>query len=349
MESLKITKQEKINTNCPHNIETRNFCQECLLEAKNNQSIWAKIEELSQNSKGRRDVLQPDCNVKLEGNNFEIHTIRSKEDPALEKVFDLLEKYFKEDELNTRESFIRKMEGLTKDGDKRPAYRCFYVEDENKNVIATRVAENFPLQDKEGKETNENIFYGLYIVIDKEYQSTGLARELYISALIDAAVESQKENKDLTALVAECTPASEKLMNTVGLKKIYFKDENQFKEFEYYQPAIEFDTETGENTTQEVAEHIMVYNTPKKGILNKELFHEILSSLYQQYQNNYKEKAFKTKEAFEKYTNYYNNLKIKTKEDINNQGELVMLSITEQEEQIKNGSEIIHFEKANQR
>lgn len=349
MESFKITKQEKPNTTCPHNIETREFCQDCLIEAKNNQSIWPKIEELAQNSKGERDVLRPDCNLKLEGNNFKINTIRSKDDPALEKVFDLLEKYFKEDELNTRESFMQKMEGLTKNGDKRPAYRCFYVEDENKNVIATRVAENFPLQNKEGGQTNENIFYGLYIVIDKDYRSTGIARELYISALIDAAIESQKEKKDLTALIAECTPASEKLMNTVGLKKVYFKNENQFQEFEYYQPAIEFDTDTGENITQEVAEHIMIHNTPAKGPLTKELFHQILSSLYQQYQNNYPEKSFKTREAFEKYTQYYNNLKEETKIKMENQGELVMLSIAEQEEQVKNGAQVLHFEKANQR
>lgn len=343
----KINKTENSSiSNCKHNKLTQDFCNECLMEAKANQSIWPKIERLRQNSRIDRDTLEPNCNIKIEGVDLKINTITSKDDPALVKILDLLEKYFREDELNTRESFMEKVEGVDKSGKKRPQYRCFYVDDNEGKTVAARISENFPLVDKDGNETNKNVFLGLYIVVDKDYRSTGIARELYISALIDAAIQSEKENKDLSILIAECTPASEKLMNTVGLKKIYFKNGDTLKEYEYYQPVIEFDKKTGDKITQEIAEHIMITTSDEKEVLTKELFYESLKSLYRQNESAYSEGVFENNDAYLKYKDYYKSLNERAKNGIE-EGELVALNIEEQLEKESQGMRVINFEKAN--
>ncbi len=347
IENFNLKKEEK-NT-CKHNTEISIFCENCLIEAQENQIAWNKIKDLIEGSKTKRKNLNPETTIEIGEEIFEIKQIKTKGDEKILDVVSLLEKHFKPEELNTTESFLEKIEGKNLDGTKRPAYRCFYIVDNLNNIIATRVSENIPLKNKEGFETDKNIFYGLYIAIEEKYRSLGMARELYISALIDSMIESQRENKKLSYLIAECTPRSEYLMNTIGLKKIFLKNQNNLKEFEYIQPTLEFNATTGQEEKQGAPEHLMLCNLQNSGDINKENFYEVLFSLYNQYQNSHTEKNFATREAFENYLKYYKDINKNAYSQIENSEILIALNIEEQKEYKEKGYNIIPFEEANNR
>ncbi|MBP9802992.1 MAG: hypothetical protein KBD14_01640 [Candidatus Pacebacteria bacterium] len=343
----KLTLKNERSGTCKHNTMLEKFCELCFEEAKNNQLIWNKIQELIKNSRGQRENLKPETKIEIGNIKFEIKQITDKKDPNLEEVFKLLETNFKPEELSGIESFAEKIEGKQMDGSERIKYRCFYVKDNNNKIVAVRISENIPLITENKSKMDENIFYGLYIVVDEKYRSSGLARELYISALIDAMTESQKQNKSLKYLLAECTPSSENLMNSIGLEKIFLKNNNTWKEFEYYQPALDFDNITGHPTKGEFPEHIMVANLEDE--INKENFYDIIASLLNQYKNSYSRKDFANDEAFITYQNYYNNLYNDISRQLEESSELKGFNIEEQKEITEQGSEIIHFNEANKR
>jgi len=334
--------------NCPHGKPIQEFCEDCSNSAKINQPSWQTIQKLRETSRMTRDALQVDCEISLEKDTFTIKSIKSKNDPALEELLTLLDKHFKEDTLNSRDAFIAKLEGKTKFGKDRPQYRCFYVRNNEGKMIGLRIAEQFPLEDKEGNETDKNIFYAMYIAIDEEYRTAGVARELYVSSLIDASQEAEKRNKKLDFIIAECSPRTERLQNVVGLKRVYFKKDGQLTEFKYYQPPMKFDPATGEKLSGEPAEHLMLCKMTGQEISKEELFNSV-RSLYVQYQNGYPREAFENDQAFEKHQMHYQEIYKNISEMIEQGGELVMLTAEEREQEIEKGTSILNFEDADNR
>ncbi|MBP6865947.1 MAG: hypothetical protein KBC12_00155 [Candidatus Pacebacteria bacterium] len=331
---------------CAHGKPFVEHCDSCLVQSKD-QPAWATINQLRENSRVQRDNMTIDCQItSREGDIFSIKAIRSRDDSELGTLLALMDKHFKEDTLNSKEAFIQKMEGKTQFGKERPQYRCFHVKNNEGKMIGLRVSEQFPLFDAKGTETNENIFYAMYIAIDEEYRSVGLAREMYISSLIDAIEQSEKRRQKLNYIVGECSPRTEELQNAVGLKRVYLKSEGVLKELPYYQPPMKFDGQTGAPLSQEAAEHIMLFKMDGK--LTKEELFLAIKSLYIQYQNNYPREAFASDEAFEKHQEYFEKVYRELSDEIQNGEEMILLSKQEREDLIKKGSTVLNFEAADQ-
>lgn len=344
MEEMGPKKEQAVEA-CSHGKPIQEFCEECLNDSMINQPSWNIIEKLRDASRMQRDKMSINCEVSKDGQNFNIGMIESKQDENIGELLKLLDKHFKEDALNSRDEFILKLEGKTKQGSNRPQYRCFYVKNNEGKMIGIRICEQFPLEDKDGNITNQNIFYAMYIAIDKEYRRFGIPRELYVSSLIDAAQESEKRGKKLNFIIGECSPRTENLQNAVGLKRVYFKKEGKLTEFKYYQPPMKFNLSTGEKISGEPAEHLMICKM-NEGELSKEELFNATKSLYVQYQNNYPRTIFESDEAFKKHQDYYSALYANMLEQIEQGGELVLLSAEERILQIAEGVEVINFEDA---
>lgn len=334
---------------CKHKVPIQNFCEECLNNSKQNQPSWKIIDAARETSRVKdRSNLDVECTVIAENDEaFTIGTIKSKENENLAEFLAFLDTHFGEDTLNAKETFIRKLEGKTKYEKPRPEYRCFYIKNNEGKIIGIRVSEQFNLEGTDGKPTNENIFYAMYIALDKEYRNTGIIRELYVSSLIDANLEAEKRNKKLNFMIAECSPRTEGLQNLFGLKRIYFKKDGVLTEFKYHQPPMKFNIETGEKDSGEPAEHLMVQKVSEGEFSKEELF-LVIKSLYKQYQNGWPREAFETKEAFKKHEEYYEEVYENIKKQINESGELVLMSIDERKQAIVENKTVVNFEEADE-
>jgi GNAT superfamily N-acetyltransferase len=328
---------------CSHG-ETSSDCNWCLLESSKDEPMWHKITTLQQRSRVQIEKIQKGCIFEVDEHTFTIKTIRNSQDESVDKMLDLLEETFSEGQVPDREIFRKKIEGLTPLGTERPRYRCFYIENEYGEIVAVRVAEQIPLKNKDGQLTDKTMFYGIYIVVKEEYRNTGIGRDLYIYALIDALIDAKRNNKSIDLIVAECTPQSEKLMNMAGLKRIYLKESEGLIELQYRHPSLEFDMENGEPISSETAEHFMVCRLGKE--ISKNKITQAIIGLYDQYKEALPEQTFKNEFAVQNFRQYYSRLNKEMIERINNGGDLILLDKKEREDAEIDGVNIIHHLKA---
>lgn len=247
------------------------------------------------------------------------------------QAYSLFRKFFVHGELISKSALIRKMNGLTKYLTKRPQYRLFTIKNSENggSVIGARILEQIPMLDKNLLDTGKNILYAIYIVVDKRYQGrTGLAKQLYISSLIDAVIKAEEMNRSLDAIVAECSDATETLQNSVGLKRVYFKNGIYLTELNFKQPHLLFNPVTGVPTKpvgKENREHFMMSLFDKRIITKRDL-EDGVRSLLRQYRSNKIRIDFKSDDAFAEYEKYFNGLEGNIIGQIQKSGKLVTLS-----------------------
>lgn len=315
--------------------------EERILEQMKNEPIWQKIVELTSTSRIKRDRMTSCCTLCVNNEKLFIKTVKTGNEEPVDRMLDLIESTFTQDQISNRDIFKKKIDGKTPLGEDRPKYKCFYVENETGKIVATRIAEQIPLKDLSGSITNKNIFYGIYIVVKPQYKGTGIARELYVSALIDALIDAYRENKSIDLIIAECTQYSENLMNAVGLKRIYFNNNTGLTEFQYKQPAIEFDVGTGEKISGEPAAHLMVCQLGEEA-LTKEKTKQVIISLYDQFRQTWPNEIFESKKAIQNHNEYHLSLRKMVIEEIDKNGELMLLDMKERKALETKGVQINH-------
>ncbi len=305
--------------------------------AMRNLSCKNTIDELlrslrpfsSQEKALRPEGLGHDINSELFFKNEKLDLIIvSPEDPIVDQAYTLLTDFFVRGELVSKGALVRKMHGLTKHFEPRAQYRLFIVKNKSK-IVGARIIEQIPHLDKNLSNTGKNILYAIYIAVDKKYQGgTGIAKQLYISSLIDSVIEAEKNGKDFDAIVAECSDATENLQNSVGLKRVYFKGKKKLTELNFRQPHLHFNPMTGEPTLpegEENKEHFMMGLFDKRFITKIDL-EDCVRSLLRQYRSNKIRIDFQGDKAFERYNNYFDSLENEILSQIHKSGKLVLLS-----------------------
>ncbi|HEY4477987.1 MAG TPA: hypothetical protein VJB09_01795 [Candidatus Paceibacterota bacterium] len=294
---------------CQHGVNILNGCPKCLEDSRISVP-WRIIETLDAHEYSDKSAerngpsynfqvpASMDTEGRFSGQVFSINQVQGPSDPRLDEVLSFLGKQFNENVLNQKEDFKRKLLGKTRYGDDRPAYRCFYLTNPKNEIIATRVAEQIPLLKKGRERRKSAAFYAIYIVLDQAYRGgNNIPVEMYIASLIDAAENSYKTGKKVKYLVAECSSATERLQNKIGLKRVYLRSGGILKELEFYQPPMEFDSVTGSPTSEESAEHFMLYKTNGTLVTKKNVY-DAVSSLLNMYRSNHPTKYFTREEAF---------------------------------------------------
>lgn len=317
--------------------------------------VWEKIKTLREknSSKISRPYLEVNTQMTIEGATYSIKKIEGSSDPKLEQALKCLKENFSPEQLISDEDFKRNIDGVDKNGNTKSKFNFFYVEEithnkdtgeEETKIIGVRVSEQLPIFDEKGNKTNENMFYGVYIAVDKDYRKYGLGTELYISALIDTTQDSQT---NLTYISAECSDDTEKLQNTLGLRRVYFKENGKLKEYEYIQPCLDFDPKTGLKSegAKESKEHFMICRFDDKEVTKEDVKKNILS-LYKEYRSSKNREYFETSEAFEEYEKYFNTLEQGVKDELDSKSDenLVLMTKEERELEIGRGTPIINYD-----
>ncbi len=278
----------------------------------NNIKIQKKIKALISESRFTRSNLNnANCELINVDNKFKINTFEDGQDPKLSEVQKLFNEIFPEEEIEPETILRSAVDGQNPWGTPDTKYRVVVVTDEDKKITAICAGATLDIDNKR----NEVAYCVEYVLTKPQLRQSGLAREAYISALIDSMKIAKEQNKKLTFLFGGCTDSSETFWNNMGWKRIYFKKGSNYIELPYLQPILNFDTHTGEisNKSREVKEHLMIDCLVRKP--TKEDMIKLQEALIN-YTAMWPREAFKNNEAFIRHKVYIDNLKLKFREDL---------------------------------
>lgn len=286
------------------------------------------IEKLQKESKfTRSENNSANCTIELEGEKFHIETIERGDDPKLEDVQKLFLEVFGEEEVDPIEIMRGGVDGITPFKTKDIPYRVVTIRNEQGGLVTVLGGAPLELLDNDGKKMGDSAYFVGYAVSDPNVRQKGLAREAYISALIDAQKGAEKAGSTLKFAIGECTDTSEHFWNNVGWKRIYGQkgEKGEYSELEYVQPALDFDKKTGgvAEGAGEAKEHLMVDSFGHMPPSREDLKNSY--NAFIRWCNQWPREAFKSNKAYKKHQAYVEEIKSKFHADIDSSKTLLFL------------------------
>lgn len=313
-------------------------------------SAKRSMERLMEGSPfARQNPDSPNTTIELGERKFTVSSIENGEHPDVEAVQNLLVKIFGEEEVDPIEYLKSGIEGKTPSGEEdETAYRVHIVKDEEGNIVSMVSG---GLMDLRGVGEYKSMYMVAYAVTDPDSREKGLAREAYISAIIDAARSAAAEGKELAMVAGECTYTSERFWNKVGLKRGYISkvgNENEYRELEYVQPAIEFNKKTGavKKGAGEVPEHLMI-DTFGQQHPTKEVFMSAIDA-FNRWCYNWAPDEFSSKKAYDAHASYIQGIKDAFESQFEEGGKIILLDGDSREKRRSTGLVIEEYVAADQ-
>src|SRR3989344_5590050 len=209
----------------------------------------AALDKLMKESKfARLDPSNPDTKIERDGKQFTIELVPDGKAEVLSDVQKLFVDTCGQEEVDPEEILRTAVDGTTFWGSTDATkYRVHVIKDDQGEVLATLTGGRLPLVDSEGRSLGKQMFMVAYAVTAEKGRQQGLAREAYISAIMQAAKDAQAEGQQLAFSAGEAVHTSESFWNSVGWRRIYLQQESgSYEELKYVQPALDFDLATGE-------------------------------------------------------------------------------------------------------
>lgn len=335
----------EIVRDCPHG-KNKAECEKCALE---NEPVWQTIKSLQEKSRFKRTgEYSPDTDIEIEGKKFKVELIDNGKDPALSDVQKFFEKTFGEEEVDPEEILRGAVDGLSVFGEEEPKYRIITVRNDKNELVSTCAGAPLDLKDKEGKPTDEMVYFVGYAVTDPGARQGGLAREAYISALIDASQQAKLQGKSLKFAFGECTYTSEKFWNNVSWKRIYNQtgDKKEYTELKYVQPALDFDENSGlpAEGAGAMPEHLMIdgFGVASPSAVEVKQAYEAMIN----YNVDWPKQAFSSNEAFDAHREYIAKFRKDFNESFNDNDKLIYLDIKDREKAKKLGVKVHEYTEA---
>ncbi|MDO8570200.1 MAG: hypothetical protein Q7R97_01275 [Candidatus Daviesbacteria bacterium] len=220
-------------------------------------TVEARIKHLSKMSGFERNPSNtPDCTLERGGERFVSRLVTNHKDPILKKVQQLFENTFKKEEVCSLSDMKDSIKGMKDDKSGETVYyRVVVLNDEKGELICTSTGMTMRLRDQNNQPTNEAIYFACYGAGKKGVgmKMMSLANEIFVSSLISAKADAKAIGVNLIGCIAEGSTAGEAegtlggeapgeaFANRLGFKRVMIGN----KEAEYYQPAMDFNPDTG--------------------------------------------------------------------------------------------------------
>ncbi|MFH1367144.1 MAG: hypothetical protein ABIH38_04125 [Patescibacteria group bacterium] len=251
---------------------------------------------------------------KEKNEKYRIEHLRNPEDKRVEGSHRLLAKIFGKGEVDSLDTIKTAMAGKVV-GDEETAdipLIVTTVENNKGEVVGTTHSSILESFDDDFSGTGKSFAIDAYTAVDPEEQNKNLGLEMYRHRIEELVAEAEKQGKPLDSIVAEVHGDAEEFYNKVGLKRLYFKGQDQkMRELPYYQSVLAdaWNKKTGQPREGEerVPEHLMIASLDGRNeITAEELLEKIRAMMdYNSFQT---EGYFgKNKKAYEAHMNVLEN------------------------------------------
>ncbi|MEK7541439.1 MAG: hypothetical protein AAB533_01165 [Patescibacteria group bacterium] len=300
----------------------------------------------------RSTVESSNCELEIGEKKYAIELLDRSDHPDLAQVQTLFEQEFGEEEVDPEEVLRSAVEGRTPWGTKDLPYRVYALKDSEGRVLSALTGGLLDMRNADGDPTGETVFMVGYALTPEESRGKGFAREAYISALIGATAEAEEAGKKLSFAAGECTPNSERFWNNVGWKRVYAAESpgetKSYNELRYVQPALDFDTATGEvaEGAGESPEHLMI-DSFNRMPPNKEQILETVQEFYRWCNlATYPREAFASDEAYQRQIAYVKTFQDRFQDELASSGQLIYLDQKSRSKATEKGVVIREYEEA---
>jgi len=279
------------------------WCEIALASQTTQEHVWSAIYDLVETKcKYRRKRYLPEDtitgNVGVE-RTFTIQLARTSEQVA--QAHELLCDNLCVTEVEPLERFQRNCGRIALDG-RETGYRLFLAYNEAGLMVAAYAGSLMDMPD------NQAVFIGTYAATRKCHQKLGLMREMFVSGLMQAAMDAHMAGETLSLVIGDCTEASEHTWNSVGRKLLCLRDsQGNHWEVEFLQPAIKFDLSTGQPAPgmMPVKEYLMA--RPFGGVITLKAIYEAVGAYYR-WCGKRPPEDFDDPEAYKRYRAHFDGL-----------------------------------------
>lgn len=273
----------------------------------------------------RSTVESPDCviqNMTNPDERYTISRIREGQDPRTQEVQELMESRLGPDEVDTLQTLQEAID------DKDIPYKVYVVADKDGKTVSVVTCGQLDILDAKSEPSGDTVLMGAYAITTEEYEKRGLAKEAYISALVDNIADARERHKTLAYSSAENVETAERFSNAIGRKRVYIQtgDIREYTELPYVQPALDFNKKTGKPLKRagSVPEHLMVHrfdgHTPPKDQIAG-----IVQAFYDW--NNFKDRNyFHSNSAYQEHRQHIEGILGEFRDFLANNGQIILLS-----------------------
>lgn len=295
--------------------------------SKQHQPVWRTIESLQARSRFKRESAgQFETTIEHAGQKYQIEKIKDPQGEDVKKAYDLLRSTFKPEELDPLENIEAAAQTHQELGDGYTTY-IYLIKDSKGEIANLLKGNNIVMKDAQGKRLDKTVFMIDYSVTPPDRRQTGLAREAYISALMDISSESEANGKTLAFATGEAVSTAETFWNRVGWKRAYVQagtDKTHYEEVVYVQPPMGFDPDTGEIApgAGNSPEHFMIdgfgVHTPSKQEVD-----QAIKGMYSIYKLD--RESFNNDAAYQRHLDHLSGLINRSEQFLNSHGQVIFL------------------------
>lgn len=350
---------------CSHGQTFDSLCKRCLCESITTQShVWETIGSLMQQSKYVRETrILPTTIIRSKGptngaTEYSIVSVESGNDSTISDVQALLRATFKPEEVEREDVMRSAIDGRSPwntPDTSNTRYRMLVANDGSGSVLSVFTYAHLELLDTQGTNEPRSFLYGGSAATRADLRQYGLARELYISALMRTAAEAHGQGRTLRFAMGECKKTAERFWNGVGRKRVYVQANGTldstpvFEELPYFQPALNFDAHTGQiaNGAGVIPEHLTIHKFSGEAPTKSELIASV-KDIYL-YSNTWPREAFDSDEAYHKHLEIAASLTADLERFLMSKGNVVLLSMSERERIRSEGAVVLDHAPADAR
>ncbi|MDO8559138.1 MAG: hypothetical protein Q7R84_02295 [bacterium] len=241
-----------------------------------------------------------------EGEKFSIERLTNPEDPRVNKVQEMLEKYFRSEEVDPIEVLKQAMTGTMATGEKVPSYLIHVAENSKGEIEGLQTGAVCETVDAKGNISKKSgVSLGFYTVVPPEMRKKGIFKNLFKAYEKAAGKDAEERGLRINGSMGEAHDEVEPVFNNQGMKRAYVKASGVFFELPYQCPPVDWNTETGkpEEGAGTMSEHLMLKLTSGKNKVSGKQIMEMVRGMYN-YNNYREEEYFKSEKAYKDHTKF---------------------------------------------
>src|SRR5205823_1803239 len=121
----------------------------------------------------------------------------------------------------------------------------FIIIDSTRKIIGLSNSQYIKLPRETRHETIQSVIAVWHIAVDSSHRNRGLATWLYENVFRKYLLVGRRRRHEILAIVGEAVESAENFLNSLGRKRLFYKQGDGLHEVSYMCPPLDYDPNTG--------------------------------------------------------------------------------------------------------